>query len=485
VTLFPHADSVLSKRIALFGIPGSGKSNALTVFCEELGKLPVYDQAQKRWVEVGAPFILADTEGEYDALCSRRYLMRPFYAHAENVTPENAFDFGQQVPEQGLQVVLNLQSYADDNTAALVMIGLIGGLRAWAEAQESSDDRVSCMFILDEVAIWLPQNQGESILSKEKDDTGKTLLNYLHQAFFGTVVRRGRKRGIGFLFAGQRIAEVDKRCIQCDWSILFQQTAENDIERYASLGVPKVIPPALGKGEAFVIHEGRGRVHQFRRRVVPDHSQTPGLASLHKYAEQWAGHQRQAMLLPVLPPEPTQNAPRALENTKRVHDYYGYSTPMSHPAAPRRYKHHAPESARQVRAYGRPVSIRPPASHGASDGFVGGPQNAHEQSTQAPFELETAENGSTMSGPTVGRPQNSVNRPVEPLGVTPEQRPQTPRMDDQQVAEFIAKYPYIGSVDRTLDDIEGCNHRHRDHARELIRTYHLDEKRAQVKRSQK
>jgi hypothetical protein len=81
----------------------------------------------------------------------------------------------------------------------------------------------------------------------------------------------------------------------------------------------------------------------------------------------------------------------------------------------------------------------------------------------------------------MGRPENDTNEPVEPVGVTPNERPTRPllMMNEIQAASFRAIYPKIGSIDGTLDSIEGCNHRHRDHARQLIQQYGLvKEKRA-------
>jgi hypothetical protein len=295
--LHPHADTMLSRRIGVFGIPGSGKSNALTVFCEELGKLD----------GIGDPFVLADTEGEYPSLCSRKYLMRPVAAHAGNLTPEDAFPFGQQVLEQGWQVVLDLQSYESDDLAALVMIEVIARMRAWAEARPN-DERATCMFLLDEAAIWLPQRENESSLSKERDAQGLTLLARLQQAFFSTVVRRGRKRGIGFLFATQRPADLDKRCIACDWLFLFRQTFPNDLAKYAELGVPKDVAQALSAGEAWVIDpSGKQGVYQFRQRYSPDTAQSPGLASLRQHTAHW--QQTAGSGLPLMPELPTRDVP--------------------------------------------------------------------------------------------------------------------------------------------------------------------------------
>ena len=332
--LYPEAREVLSKRIGMFGIPGSGKSNGVAVFVEELGRLPIFVEELQRWVEIGVPFVLADTEGEYFALCSRRYLMRPFYASAENVTPESAHQFGQDVLEKGLQVILDLQSYESDDEAAEIMIGIIAGMRAWAEAREN-DERATCMFILDEAAIWLPQQVNESNLSKEKDESGQALLARLQQAFFGTVVRRGRKRGIGFLFATQRPADLDKRCISCDWLMLFRQSFPNDLNKYAELGVPKDAAQALSNGEAFVIDpRGQRSVQQFRKRHSPDNSASPGPASLQKHAARWAeaagtnepaSQQRRRLPEPEPAAEPVsrmEDLPPANQNQRRLTPFH-------------------------------------------------------------------------------------------------------------------------------------------------------------------
>ena len=155
--------------------------------------------------------------------------------------------------------------------------------------EETHSERVPCLFILDEASIWLPQNTQESMLSREKDTNGQTLLARMQQAFFATVVRRGRKRGMGFLFATQRIAELDKRCIQCDWLILFRQTLTNDLARYAEMGISKEVAQALEPGEAVVIDpRGEQTVQQFRRCSSPDASQTPGPEALSRHAHRWA-----------------------------------------------------------------------------------------------------------------------------------------------------------------------------------------------------
>lgn len=76
------------------------------------------------------------------------------------------------------------------------------------------------------------------------------------------------------------------------------------------------------------------------------------------------------------------------------------------------------------------------------------------------------------------RSQNSVNQPVDSVGESPDVRPMFPMLNDIQAAQFKAMYPKIGSIDGCLDNIEGCNHRHRQHARMLIEQFGLKAKRA-------
>jgi len=263
---------VLSGRISIFGVSGSGKSNTVAVLCEEIGRF-------------GVPFILADSEDEYSPLCHPEFLPRGYLAgsvdalnnvhipHYLAVDEEGAQAFGQAVIDQGLQVILNLSSYETDEEAAKVMIGIIKGMRAWEEARDS-DNRVSCMFLLEEASIWLPQNSRESLLSKE-------CLAELQQAFFATVVRRGRKRGIGFAFATQRVAEIDKRAMSSSWTILHRQTQDVDLKRYEELGVDRDQALKLADGEAFVFSplESNQR-YRFRLRHSPHGARTPGLESV-------------------------------------------------------------------------------------------------------------------------------------------------------------------------------------------------------------
>lgn len=262
----PSADSFLSQRIIIIGQPGSGKSNSVADVVEEIGPL-------------GVPLLLFDTEDEYDGLCQSRYLPHGEGLGAETITPKNAREFGQSIVAEKLQVILNLQSYESDDEAALVMCELIAGINEWEEAQPAGE-RVSCMVVLDEAAVWLPQAVNESILSKP-------VLTKLQQTFFSTVVRRGRKRGIGFLLATQRVAEIDKRALSATWVVLHRQTLPNDLKVYQQYGIEPEAARNLRPGQAYVL--GPSDFHeivQFRKRRSQDKAFTPGLASVRGHASQ-------------------------------------------------------------------------------------------------------------------------------------------------------------------------------------------------------
>jgi hypothetical protein len=170
--------------------------------------------------------------------------------------------------------VLNLASYRQAEEAAQVMIEIIRGMQAWEMAQPV-EERVSCMFILDEAATWLPQKVEESILSPE-------ILTLLQSTIFNDVVRKGRKRGIGFILATQRIAEVDKRALQSSWRFLHQQTEDIDLRRYKSIlpSLEKETVVNFEPGECLVVSPA-GTFHtQMRKRSSPHGAPTPGLESV-------------------------------------------------------------------------------------------------------------------------------------------------------------------------------------------------------------
>ncbi|MFL5627773.1 MAG: hypothetical protein ACJ788_19510, partial [Ktedonobacteraceae bacterium] len=271
-TYQPGIDSMLGQTILFCGIRRSGKSNGMAVVAEEQARYYV-------------PLVIGDTEDEYGPLADHQYMPRGVMAgsmdlleavHLSNyiaIDLNGAYEFGKTVLSDALQVVLNLKSFADDDEAAMIMCEIIAGMNDW-ESSRPNAQRVPCMFMLDEANKWLPQNERESYVSKE-------VLTELQKAFFGTMVRRGGKRGLGLALTTQRIVELDKRALQSTWKFLFRQTEQIDIERYKALGLDGDAVQALRQGECFVFSPGViGFPMYMRQRHSPHLAHTPGLDQL-------------------------------------------------------------------------------------------------------------------------------------------------------------------------------------------------------------
>ena len=268
----PNVSSILGAMMLLIGLRRSGKSNLLAVLVEELGRYAV-------------PMVLFDTEDEYSGLINKKYLPRGYHVgsaelqqespHLDNYIAldiENAYAFGQAILDGGLQVVINLRSWMDED-AALIMSEVIEGLNAW-EQDRQGEERIPCMVFLDEAQKWLPQNTGDKYVSKET----QTLL---HHAFFDILVARGGKRGFGLVVAAQRYSQLNKNVLQSLWKFLFLQTEEIDLSRYEKLGIPREEVSTLRQGECFIFSPAIiGLKTMIRKRYSPHQGNTPGLDNL-------------------------------------------------------------------------------------------------------------------------------------------------------------------------------------------------------------
>src|SRR5258707_5068789 len=118
-SFMPAIESLLAAVLLFCGIRRAGKSNGMGVVAEEVGQREV-------------PLLLCDTEDEYGPMANRQYLPRGFLAGSPDllhmnghmlryipVDVQGAERFGWQLLEEGMQVVLNLKSYATDDEAAL------------------------------------------------------------------------------------------------------------------------------------------------------------------------------------------------------------------------------------------------------------------------------------------------------------------------------------------------------------------------------
>jgi len=276
----PNIKSVLGAMLLLVGIRRSGKSNLLAVLAEELGRYAV-------------PLVIFDTEDEYSGLVSSQHLPRGFHVGSADVQGESsaatryvaldtegAYEFGKAILDGHLQVVINLKSWQDEQ-AALVMAELINGLNDWQQ-ERPNKERIPVMVMLDEATKWLPQNTGDSYVSKE-------MQSELHHAFFDVVVARGGKRGFSFVAACQRYSQINKNVLQSLWKFLFLQTEDADLTRYERLGLEREDVVSLRQGECFVFSPSViGFRTMMRMRYSPHMGHTPGLDDLFRHTRQLA-----------------------------------------------------------------------------------------------------------------------------------------------------------------------------------------------------
>ena len=189
---------------------------------------------------------------------------------------------GSDIIHKGLQVIVDLQSWQNDEAAALCLCQLIEELFT-ATTAIAPHDRVPCAIHLDEAAYWLPQ-EAVTYLSKE---TRKALADAFHK-----LASRGRKQGLTPLLYTQSISEVAKSAIrQAGIKVLMRQTRDVDLTRYCQYlqgATPRTkrAIAAYPSGRAVVIlPDGSQHKVQFHTRQSEHVSQTPqAQASLVKFA---------------------------------------------------------------------------------------------------------------------------------------------------------------------------------------------------------
>lgn len=277
----PSFHAFLCVMALIVGMRRFGKSTLLLDLIEELASY-------------GLPFVLFDTMGEYNGLVSRQFLLRPaLVGNAEHmpdlpdvalpffeeVTPETAFQFGLDVMNRGLQVVVNLKSYSDDD-AAVIMTEIVDGVNTWQESRRN-DKRPPMMFFLDEAQKWFPQDASDA-----SSDVHKETQTLLKEAFIQTVVERGGKNGLGLIAATQRYSRIDKDLLQGQWKFFLRQSEEVDLARYKKQGVDPEEAMALQPGEVIVYGPGVNHF-KFKARLshAPHEGRTPDAKSLTSYTQ--------------------------------------------------------------------------------------------------------------------------------------------------------------------------------------------------------
>lgn len=271
----PPINKVLGRAVLFLGMRGSGKSNALARFLEQVCQFPI-------------PALIGDYEEDYLSLpdvLSRcliagspswdgQYRCKKYW----KVTAKNAEDFGYALLEYGVQVVLQIGSYETLEEAASIMTSAIRGMFKWAEEQDPNPDgklpRVPCIICLDEAQHFLPQNSQVSNIKEEQ-------ANELLKAFMD-VNARGRKRGLTPVIATQRPAQIRKEVIGgSEIYFLMKQTQPRDLVAYEDLltkeYVNRPMIASFDPGEGLVYEGGEVSRIRFLKRDSEHRGTTPGL----------------------------------------------------------------------------------------------------------------------------------------------------------------------------------------------------------------
>jgi ATPase family associated with various cellular activities (AAA). len=277
----PCIDSILGHSILGVGMRGSGKTSLAALMIEQIGEHPI-------------PMAIFDYEEDYITLPSVLKEMcviagSPDWGEADRygdgyweVTPENADEIGYEILERGLQMVVEIGTYATLEDAASAMTGIIKGMFAWADDHDP-DQRVPCLVFLDEAQHFLPQDNSVSNIA------GKQEANDLLKAFMD-VNARGRKRGFTLAVFTQRIAQIRKEVIAGSEIYFFgKQTMDNDLNRYEDIvGKNKLDRVGIQtlKAGTFAVFEG-GEIFftQMHTRKSEHRGKTPGLENaIKRYA---------------------------------------------------------------------------------------------------------------------------------------------------------------------------------------------------------
>ena len=259
--LQPDVDLLTAEGLIAFGVKGSGKSNLLALLVEQFCRFLL-------------PQLIIDTEGEQRGLL-------PLLPHGLIATA-SACPSGYDIIHKGLQVIVDIHCWGNDEAAALAMCQLISELFA-ATNGIVPQDRYPCVIHLDEASYWLPQD-AVSYLSK---DTRKALSDAFHK-----LASRGRKQGLTPFLYTQSISEVRKETIrQAGIQVLMRQTLDIDVNRYCeyiygATEKTRAAIRALSPGKAIVIlPDGSQHKVQFYARASEHSSHTPGVhTALVKFA---------------------------------------------------------------------------------------------------------------------------------------------------------------------------------------------------------
>ncbi len=186
-------DNFVTKRVAVIGQSGSGKSYLIGVICEEL-------------LRNNLNFCIIDNEGEYYSLKEKFDLIL--------VSNEGDVSFGVDYKEliaksikNNLPIILDVSDISNEKEEVNKFLTSLFELE--------SKLREPYLVIIEEVDKYIPQRGKE----KEKLEIIKE------------IAKRGRKRGLGLLIASQRPSFVDKDVLsQCNVAFIGKLFTKNDIQ---------------------------------------------------------------------------------------------------------------------------------------------------------------------------------------------------------------------------------------------------------------
>lgn len=243
VTLF----DLLSKRVAVLGVSGSGKTYTVAVILEEL-------------LTSRVPMTIIDIEGEYWSLKERYQTLVVGKSDESEVaiSAEHAAEFADFIYRQQIPVILDF-SQTDEAEQFTFLDAYLSKL--W---QIGTQEKFPYVVVFEEAHLFIPEG-------------GNTPIKALVQQF----ALRGRKRGFCAIVASQRPQNVAKTFLsQAELCFLQRATGVHAIDAYAGM-LPmtkaeiKALAPSLENGEAILLNNNRTERVRIRERHTYHPSSNP------------------------------------------------------------------------------------------------------------------------------------------------------------------------------------------------------------------
>lgn len=289
----PPGDILLSPEVCLSRQDIIGKS-VFIVGQRRSGKTTLGARLAEQMGQYHYPMFIPDSEG--DLLSLAEVLPRAVIAAApgsrwedseENalwvVTPEDADVLGFQILYEGMQVLLDMASFAEEDDAWRVVIRVIDGLFEYA--RQYPDHLCPVEVFLDEAQKYLPQDLSTSAI---RDATVRDALLAAYKDLSGT----GGKRGLTPVVMSQRFAETNNKIIaQSELRFILRQTQDNDLDRCkkyvrAEVATPQQIASFVKGQGVFVGEDGTQIVTRFYPRESDgSRSGTPTIDAVERFKD--------------------------------------------------------------------------------------------------------------------------------------------------------------------------------------------------------